>query len=404
MINEEIKPTTPSPFYFEPTPSTRKKLVILKVIACVIIPVVIGAGIALATRVWDPLWNPFRPSPEEVIGEMAVETGRLKTVHSRTKIEITGKEDAKEVFKLSMDFAGDSDNTDPENPKSTGEFYSVLAFEGTQFSLAGENKIIGEDSYIKLTTIPAFPFLEPFFNMLGLDLNQLKDQWIKLDLEEFMKELMEISGVPVTSEMEQELEEAEQRQQEMIQKFQALIKDKKLYIVKREYPDKEVRSEKTYHYLVALNEKEIKKIIPELYKILIDTMKFGPSPTEEQWQEFQEELSRELDKFFAKVGEISAQVWIGKKDYLLYKIKGEKEIDLSKFQEQERGVVPLPPQSKPTGMITIGLEINFSNFNQPLIIEAPGEYKTLEEIFKIPAFFPSSIPYSPELEFPSSGF
>lgn len=358
MINQETKPTSTS--YFEPTPSTRKKLIILKVIACVIIPVVIGVGIVLATRVWDPLWNPFRPSPEEVIGKMAMEMGGLKTVHSRTKIGITGKEDAKEIFKISMDLAGDSDNTDPENPKSAGEFYIALAFEGTQFSLAGENKNIGEGVYIKLTTIPALPFLEPFFEMMGIDLKQIKNQWIKLDMEE-------------------ETQETKERQEEMIQKFQSLLKDKKLYIVRKEFSDKEIRNQKVYHYLVALNKEEIRKLMPELFEILWESY-LGPqfqmmqpllSPEEEPAEpkeEIRTEFLKSVDEFLEKISEITAETWIGKKDFYLYKIKGEKIIDLAKFD----------PTAK--GKISIKFDMDFSDFDKPVKIEAPEEFKTLEEI------------------------
>ena len=381
MINEEIKPTFPS--YIEPTPPIRKKPIFVKVIVGVIILLVVGVGMALATRVWDPLWNPFRPSPDEVIEKMALEIGELKTVHSRTKIDITGKEDAKEVFKLSMDFDSDSDNTEPENPKSAGEFYITLAFEGMEFSLAGENKTIGEDSYLKLTTLPALPFLQPFFEILGIDLSQIKDQWIKLDEESFSKAL--------TPEIEAEMQK--EKQAEIIQKFQALLKNKKLYIVKREFPDKEIWGEKTFHYLVALNKEEIKKLMPELFEILwkyylepqFEMMMPMLLPSEqpaEPKEEVRTEFLKTVNEFLEKISEIQAELWIGKKDYLLYKIKGEKEIDLSKFEETMKG------------KIIAKLNIDFSNFNQPLKIEAPAEYKTLEKIFKIPAFLQMPSVYS----------
>lgn len=360
----------------------RKKSRLIKIIAGIIILIAVGVGVSLYTRAWDPIWNPFRPSPEEVINSMAAKMGNLKTVHSKAKIDITAKEDIKEVFRLSMDFDSDSDSTDSQNPKSAGNFYMNLAFEGMEFSLAGQGKTIGEDSYLKLTTIPALPMLEPFFQMIGFDIASFKNQWIKINSGELIKELMEIFGVFITPEMEGEMQKQKEQQAEMIQKVQALLKDKKLYIVKREFPDKEIRGVKTYHYLVALNEEEIKKIIPELYKILIETIKFGPSPTEEEWQEFQKELSSKIDEFFAKIGDITAELWIGKKDSLLYKIKGEKEIDLSKFAKSAKGKV------------IVKFDIDFSNFNQPVKIEAPGEYKTLEEIFEtfLPSLQPSPFP------------
>ncbi|MBZ9572148.1 hypothetical protein KJA15_02365 [Patescibacteria group bacterium] len=360
-----------------------KKSKVIKIIAGIIILGIVGIGIALYSRAWDPLWNPFRPEPEKVIEEMAIKMGELKTVHSETKIDIEAKEDTKEAFKISMAFGSDSDNTNPKNPKSVGDFNMALAFEGMQFSLVGESKVIGEEFYSKLTTIPALPFLEPFFEILGIDLSGIKNQWIKIDEVQLMRILL---GSLYTSEIEEEMQKEKEKQEEMIENLKSLLEGKRLYVVKREFLDKEIKDEKTYHYLVALNEKEVKKIIPELYKILISTIKFGPPPTEEQWKEFQEKLSIELDKSFEKLGEITAEFWIGKKDMLLHKVKGEKEIDLSKFDKTKKG------------KITIKIDMDFSNFNQPVEVEAPEEYKTLEEIFKIP-FFPPPISYSPEFEY-----
>lgn len=370
----------------------RKKSRLIKIVAGIIILIVVGVGLSLYTRAWDPVWNPFRPSPEKVIEKMALEMGRLKTVHSRAKIDIAGKEDIKEVFRLSMDFDSDSDSTDPQNLKSAGDFYIALAFEGMEFSLAGEVKAIGEDSYLKITTIPALPFLEPFFEMFGIDLGEIEDQWIKIDQEQLMK----ILGVSITPEMEEEMQKEKEKQEEMIQKFQTLLKDKKLYIVKREFPDKEIRGVKTYHYLVALNKEEIKKIIPGIFEILWEYFPpsnpgFPMTPPVPGKEEILTEILEAFDEFFEKVGEITAQLWIGKKDFYLYKIKGEKEIDLAKID------------LKAKGKIIIKIEMDFSNFNQPVKIEEPEEYKLLEEIFSpmFPSMFLPPVPEGlPQIEEP----
>jgi len=343
-------------------PLKKSKGKIFKIVVGIIILVLVGLGISLYTRAWDPLWNPFRPEPEEVINEMAKKMTDVKTLHSETKFDFLTKEDTKETFKMTMEFWSDSDTTDKENPKSAGNFSLSLAIEGMQFLLAGESKTIGKDSYLKLTTIPASPFLEAYLSQMGIDLSQLKNQWIKID-EESTKNLLKSLGME--TEME---EETETKQKEMIEKFQAILKDKKLYLARKEFPDTKIKNQKVYHYLVALNKEGVKKLIPELLKELIKTGIFPQPPTEAEWQEFEKEFPKEFDKFFAKIGDIEGEIWIGKKDLYLYKIKGGKEIDLSKFEEGTKG------------KITVKLDTNFSNFNQPVKIETPKEYKTLEEI------------------------
>jgi hypothetical protein len=343
-----------------PTKSKRK---ILKIILGLIVIGIFGFFITLYTRAFDPLWNPFRPEPEEVMNEMTKKMAEVKTLHSETKFDfLTREEDTKETFKMTTEFWSDSDATEKENPKSTGNFSITLAIEGMQFLLAGENKTIGKDSYLKLTTLPASPFFEAYLSQIGIDINQIKNQWIKID-EESIKNLLKSLG------METETKE-ETKQKEMVAKFQEILKNRKFYLVKKEFPDEEIGNQKVYHYLVTLNKEEVKKIIPEFLKAMIDMGFFPQPPTETEWQEFEKEFPKEFDKFFQKIGDIEGEIWIGKKDLYLYKIKGEKEIDLSKFEESEKG------------KITINFEMNFSDFNKPLKIEAPKEYKGLEEILK----------------------
>jgi len=359
------------------SPVQKRKLFVFKIIGGLIILVLVGFLISLYTRAFDPLWNPFRPKPEKVIEKMALEMEVLKTVHSKAKIDFEEIEDTKESFKISINFGGDSDNSDPKNPKSAGDFEAALAFEGMQFSLAGEGRVVGETSYFKLTTIPALPFL----TMFGIDLSEVKDRWIKIDQESIMDWLKSIMGQIPTPGIEEMFKKQIESQKEMEEKLEKLIVGKKLYLVKEELKDEKIDKIKVYHYIVALNKEEIKKLISEIMGIYYDMTfeamievipeQFKPSPEEieREKQEAIKDLKRNLDEFFEKIGEIEGEVWIDKKDNLLYKIKGEKEIDLSKFEE------------KTQGRISIKFEMDFSNFNQPVKIEAPKEYKTLEEIF-----------------------
>lgn len=338
----------------------------IKIIFGIVALAILVFAISLYTRAFDPLWNPFRPKPDKVIEEMTTKIGGLKTVHSKTKIDIGSKEDTKEVS-LSIESNSDSDTTDSQNPKSAGDFSISISFEGMQFSLTGESKTIGKDSYLKLKTFPASPFIAPFLSQIGIDISELENQWIKVD-QESMNNLLKSLGAPLTPELEQETKKSEEKQKEMVQKLQALLKNKKLYVVKKEFPDEKIKNTKTYHYLVALNKEEIKKLIPELLKEVIGMGVFPKPPTEAEWQKFEKEFPAKFDEFFRKIGDIEGQIWIGKKDLYLYKIEGEKEIDLAKIDPAT------------AGKITVNFDMDFSNFNQPVKIEAPTNFKTLEEI------------------------
>ncbi len=324
---------------------------IIKIIIGVVILGVAVGGISLGSKLWDPIWNPFRPSPERVIEQMQSNMGVVKTLHLEGKIDITSKEDNKE-FTMSMTFDGDSDISDSQYPKSTTNLDITMAMEGMEFSFGIETKVIDEIYYLKLTKIP-LP-AQSLLAVFGIDMNLIKNQWIKVD-EEVLRGLSR-----ATPYMTQEL--SKKQEKAMIEKLQGIFIERSIYYVKEELPDEEIREKKAYHYLLALDKEEIKQIIPELLDIMIE---FGFTPVVSISEE---EISNKIDEFFEGVGEISAEIWIGKKDKFIYKIKAEKEIDLNKFQGETKGII-------------IGkLDVEFSNFDQSVEIKAPEFFKSLEEI------------------------
>ena len=489
MPNEETPsietpppPGSPPPSYYSqtlPTSGPKPKTNLIKIIIGIVAVLAIVTGTTLATRIWDPAWNPFRPDAEKVITKMAEKMKEVKTMHSQMDFGINIKNES--TADITMKLEADSDQNDPNNLKSTGNVSMAFSMEGAQFSLGMETKAIGKDSYIKFTTIPASPVIEPYLQMIGIDSTQIKNQWIKID-EASLKKLQ---GQELTPEQQQE---AQKKQEEIVEKIKSLFENKKFYSVDKELPDEEINGKGAYHYVVSLDKDEIKNMIPEMFKIIgevvgedvnvlsslsearlkakdartiADMMQmritaeimydenhnsysgfscdqsdtsalckdiaeyaggkpvifasgqkycaFTPllvkgyyycivsglnavttniNPQEAGYcngQSFvcpaaaeisdenykkaaDEEFSKELDKFFEKVGELSGELWIGKRDNLLYRFKGEKVFYLSKFEESA------------TGTISLKLDVNLSKFNQPVNIEAPGQYKGLDEI------------------------
>ena len=342
---EEITPLQATEQYSSPRPSRREA----KIAAAIIVLSFISTGSLLAARVWDPLWSPFRPEPEEVISQMAEKTKEIKTAHLISDISLRVKENGKDAGAFSVKIEGDSDNSDLANRKSGANLNLVFSGEGMEIFLALENITIGDTSYIKLTTLPALPILEPILAILGIDLNKVKNQWIKID-EESVKEIA--GNFPA-----QKIEESE-RQKEAEKRLNDLLANKKLYLVKKEFPDEEIKGEKAYHYSVALNKSELKDLIPEAIKILQGT---GG-----------EELSGAgslFSEFFDQLGNVTADIWIGKKDNFLRKLKGQIEIKLPE---------------KTDDIISIDFLLEFSNFNQPIKIEAPSGSKTIKEVLTPP--------------------
>ena len=358
MADDLIKQTLTFSQEGLPVPPPKKNLA--KIVIAIVIVVFLGTGVSLATQIWDPLWNPFRPSPETVIEKMTEKMGAVQTIHSNIDFETSIKNETAFDFKINTQ--ADTDSTNPDNLKDERDFNLSFNVAGMQTSLGFKQKTIGQSSYIKLTTVPA-QVLGPVLQGLGIDINQLRNTWIKID-EDSLKNFL---GPEFSQKIEEEQEKSKEKQVMMVEKLKKLVENKKLYLVKEELSDAKVGEIKTYHYIVALNKEEIKSIVPELLKI------FGEEEGAQSLAgENLQKLQGEIDNFFEKIGELSGEVWIGKRDKFLYRLSGDKNFDISQFAKGKKGAV------------IVKLNIDFSNFNQPIVIEPPPEFKSIEEIFKLP--------------------
>ena len=234
-----------------------------------------------------------------------------------------------------------------------------------------------------MTEIPEIPEeTEQELAMMGLDVNQFLNQWIKID-EESLKNIYQAIGMD-TSEIEEAFGQTEQYQElseELSQDFMELMERRTADLLNVEVlADEEIEGVLVHHYRVALDKEGVKIVIPELIDIFEEPVftiledQQGERAVEEakiEWQEAKAEmlagLDEGVDELFEKIGELSAELWIGKEDYYLNKIKTDKSIDFS--------------DGWSSVLISFGFDLDFSNFDQPMTIEAPAEYKGIDEIF-----------------------
>ncbi len=336
------------------TAPKNKSGAVVKIIVGVIVLSLAGAGIVLAARIWDPLWNPFRPSPEKVIDQMTEKMKAVKTMRFDVKIDVNNTVENIGVSSVLMAINGGSNMTDSENVKTTADLDLIIGSQGANFPLSVKTISSKEDFYLKMDEVP--PILLFLLASRGIDTNQIQGQWIKIGTEKL-----------VEGKTGQEL--SKEKQQEMLKKLQNLLKGKNLYSAK-EMPDDKIGEEKTYHYALLLNKEEIKKLTPELIKIIMESSGQSlPGGNEIGTAFLIGGITESFNKFLDVIGEISIDLWVGKKDLLVYRVKGEKEIDLSQIDK------------KTEGKVMIKTEMNYSDFNQPVEIEVPENYKLLEEIF-----------------------
>lgn len=356
-----------------------------------LIPVVIvlaAAGVlgALYTQVWNPLWNPFSPSREITVERAFAKMMILESFRVQGNINLAFEtkelnEEETEDFKIAVNFSG---ALDIENSRSSSDFELIFGGQGLDISFGGELRAIEGDFYFSIKTFPEIPFL-----FGGLE--ELKNQWFKFS-KEMLMERLKVEGEEAADE---------EKAKEILQEFINALGERKIIQVKDDFGVEEIDGVKTNHYLVLLKEDELKEVILEFLQRI---KKYVPEEEivsyEEKLKEVVEKLPESFEEFFSKTGAITFEVWISR-DNLLRRIKGEKEIDLSLFEQ-------FKDFSDKQVKIKIGFDFSLSDFNQEVTVEAPEESTSLEEILPsgilgtgVPGTFSQeSLMETPELPLP----
>jgi len=328
-----------------------KKIILIPLISGVVL--IAGIISSLYTQVWNPCWNPFI-NPDKVLKEALGKMADLKTFSQQSQVTIKGDPDSMSFLtKTNVDY----DLTQSENPKVSGDFkieFSTkipeeeLTPQITPFVtggkltlfLEGEGKQINKESYLKIKTIPFYTLLKMQMSIIGINLADVKDNWIRI-VPEAISQWTGVEYKGLETEKTKELQE----------RIKKSLKEKKILSVKNVFKDEKIDNVMCYHYLVSVNPEELKGTILEIWEDLLKDEKF--------------------DEVWEKLEGIEFEIFIGKENKFIKKLFLEKEIVLQEFASENEEI---------PGKASIELIIINSNFNQPISISVPIEYKDLQEI------------------------
>lgn len=309
-------PFSPLPQSLPPRTTNRKPQIL---IAGALVALLITAG------VFSYFWY-FIP-PEKVVQAMV-----KKTVETES-LEYTGQVDLETADiipfltgKLSIGFNGTSDLRDSDNPKESFN----LNMGKTQVEMIG----VGDIAYLKVNNLPNL-----LTDFLG-DSGKIENQWVKIDPEEVGTEFGLEEEVKAAKDEELTAEEEE--------KIKEAFLGSKLFKVIEKLPAEKVGKVRTHHYKFVVDKDNLIKLLEKIVKIT------GDEPlTADEIKSTKEEL------------EIGGELWIGKKDFQLYKVVLD---------------VKLKDKEEPELLATLRLSTQFKNHNQPVKIDIPSSAKPLSEV------------------------
>jgi hypothetical protein len=351
----------------------------IKILVVLIILVVIGgvgyfvAGQYINLPYSNFVLDLFAPSPKTVVNKMMTAMENVKSSRTIVQTEINLANNGVSQGKLVLNTNSESDITDVKNPKIDGNFTINLTTPSSAspvISATVSLASVGTIYYLKINDI-AIP-ASYLSSSSGLDLSQIKGKWFKID-QNSIKTLSQASGgqaeLPTISQTSSS---------DLSQKIKNLFFAGNIFTVNKQLNDETVSGQDTYHYLVTISKANFTDL---LNKMIALEMSEANSANNSSNSAVAQNMTQAVVKTLAdSIGDINMELWIGKKDYLLYQVKLDKTVDLSKVL----GSFGLTGNTAVAASSSPQLEVNFSmvnsDFNKPITVSTPASSQKIEDV------------------------
>ena len=278
-----------------------------------------------------------KKSPEQTIKKMMSNLSEVETLNLDIRVALNGQfpqlavldgDAVTEPSSIMMSFVGDVDMESEESIQYQMTSSITNKTGNSEMKISGE--VLSKDGvfYVKLAETP---------DVQIVDLSSLKGMWYKFDLD----------SLQMAPKVEAEEDEADLSRSQL-KKMKKLLAKTEFFRVVKDHGEVDVNGMATNHYEVKVNQAELENFFREGTKIAEnrDLTKLEES-----------EMKETLQKF----SEIDGDLWIGKKDFNLYRV------ELSGQQATDDG-----------GIVRCDIAINLKNFDNPVTINTPAEVREFD--------------------------
>lgn len=314
-----------------------------------ILGVVVLSVFLLSSGIVNPSWNPFKQPPSGAVLENAIyNLSQVEKMKISALVDLSIESSKKITGNLNLTQSVDYSNKTQK--KNLTDFNLSVGIEGMELSMNASMIGVDKNLYLKINSFP--PYLP-----LGIDTETLKNQWMLVDPAKLG--LAGFSTSTITGEQTA-------KDTQILNDLKTLIADKKIFKLKRNLGQEKINGEIVNHYTAEIDKQTAKEILPKFFAVLdkyLPQQSSGLSSSDgasyqQDLQNTLTELEQNFDEIWKALGGIGFDVWIGQDNQTLEKIKFNKEIQKNK----------------------LAIEIAFSDFNKDFVIEAPTEFKPIEDI------------------------
>lgn len=262
-----------------------------------------------------------------------------------------------------------SADSDLNAKKVQAALSGTIKAENASYDFGLEFRAIDQISYFRVTKLPSIPGLE------SAGLSDLLNTWYKIDPVELQQSLQNsFSGL--TTMLPGGLTSGEplpdsnlninaninavfdtKKQEEFFNKIVTLAQNANIYSLGERLKDEKIEGVNCYRYRITINRSELKKFILEIVKEAVSNI---PGANEAMNPA---DLDKSIDEALNQLKDMAGEVWIGKKDYFTHKL-----------------ALLLTMTQKDTVTSDVSMSTTMSKFNEPVIVEAPKDSKSVMEL------------------------
>lgn len=288
------------------------------------------------------LATPFPKTTRLILRRTERKMADLKSAVLETQVEIKTESKDFPISNAKITVRGPADFKAQKYSKTQLEIAAEVAMEGIKISAAGQIRQIEDNLYFQLTEVPGGSFLP---------LDELKNQWFVLNVEQLNKE--------------KRTTEDEAQVQKIKEAFEAFIE--KTY----EWTNLEDSGSKDTYTL------KIKPPVPEINTLLFDTIKILESKDQTNLEETIEK--EEIEKATRDIKNIEITLDIDKKSSLIAQVSLLFDLNVenpSNLYSPAKEVMLAPTTAIP---ITLKISSKLTDYNKPVIVEIPQNAKDLTQ-------------------------
>ena len=360
---------------------------VLKVLMVLIILIALGgvgyftAGQYFNLPYSNLLLSFFTTNPQSVINKMVANMKDVKASHTIMQLNASTTSNNTLQGNLVINTNSEMDRIDPKDVKASGNFTLNITTPASASPVV-ESTVsmvaLGDTYYVKVNDL-IIPSSYISSVSPELDISKIKGKWFKID-QDSIKAISNVSGQGTVANISQGSNSV------LMQKIQDLMITENLLSFNKQLSDENIGGQDTYHYLVTVDKtklqdfinKSISLSLQEAAKVQNNTVTNASGtasvPTSSP-AVVENMIQAGVKTFVDAIGDINMEVWIGKKDFMLYQVKLDKTIDLNKIA-QAYGAT----STSTNAQVAIKLNITNSNFNKAVTTQAPEGAQKIEEI------------------------